>query len=365
MNDIVSIAQYDDIDGIIAPAQNTVFIGHDMQRHFLAQMLDENRLHHALLIEGARGIGKASLAYRLAYYLLTKNNNTKLISERDIMPHMQGDGASHHLNKNIWRQIAQGVHPNLLHVSRGFDDKTQKFRSAITIDDIRKITHFLHQTSSNDDWRIVIIDAADDMNRNSANAVLKTLEEPPRRTIFMLISHNAGRLLPTIRSRCQAIMLKPLLGDEVRDALTHAAGYGDRVDDLQNMGELVKNSDGSVRQAALLLAYGGLDIIQAVETILSQKNFSVDNTFKLATILSAKDAQVQFLFFIDYVLDRVAKLAHDKAMSGDLTGAEIVAQFWYEIERQINDANAYNLDKKQSIIILLQKLHQNLTLSFA
>ncbi len=360
MNDIVSIPQYDDIDGIISPAQNTFFVGHEAQRAFLAQMLDENRLHHALLMEGARGIGKASLAYRLGYILLAKNIAADSIMAQDLRDIINDDAAINFENKNIWRKIAQGAHPNLLHISRAFDPKTQKFRGAITIDDIRKITHFLQQTSSNNDWRIVIIDSADDMNRNGANALLKTLEEPPKRTIFMLISHNAGRLLPTIRSRCQAIMFKPLDHNDLQVALGHAAGFDNGSAQMQDNDELIANSEGSVRKAALMLAYGGLDIIHAVEDILNNKVFSVDGAFKLASVLSAKDAEVQFSFFIDYVLDRVAQLSRDKAIGGDLVTGEKLSQFWNEIEQQIRDATAYNLDKRQSILVLLQKLHQNL-----
>src|SRR5690606_28014279 len=110
----------------------------------------------------------------------------------------------------LFRQIAQGSHPGVLHLTRPMNDKTKAFKSVVTVDEVRKVNRFLSMTSHDGGYRVVIVDPADDMNVNAANALLKTLEEPPPRTLFVLISHSLGSLLPTIRSRCQIIKLKPL-----------------------------------------------------------------------------------------------------------------------------------------------------------
>src|SRR5690606_12804825 len=206
-------------------------------------------MHHALLFEGSKGIGKATLAFHLAGHMLSHGNN--------------GDAPEHLIapdfTRPLWRQIAAGMHPAVLHVDRRFDQKTGKFKTGIPVEEIRRITHFLTRTASDHAWRIVIVDPADDMNRNAANALLKTLEEPPARALFILISHSAGRLLATIRSRCQSIGFKPLEAAALTDALAHV-GPGVGMEREAITQTLLQRSEGSVRKALLLVANGGIEI---------------------------------------------------------------------------------------------------------
>lgn len=343
MRALTAVAEYDDIDGIPQPAQNPEFIGHSDVIDFLNQMRTEKRLHHALLFEGPQGVGKATLAFQFAYGIFSGNSIG--LEKPDV-------------NSQIWRQIAQGTHPGLLHITRPFDSKTQKFRSAITVEEIRQITHFLQQTASDRGWRIVIIDPADDMNRNAANALLKTLEEPPAKALFILVSHHSGRLLPTIRSRCQPIVFKTLGGDEMCQALSLIAGpIGFDAQAPEETAALIKGAQGSVRKAALMLAYGGLEITGMVDKILSQPYWDVSEAYKLATALSARDATVQYSFFTDYVLNLIGNAARHIAVTESAGRANALATFWQALESDMAEAEAYNLDKKQYIIVLLQKIH--------
>src|SRR5262249_18855572 len=153
----------------------------------------------AWLISGPAGIGKATLAYRIARYLL-RYGATASGPEDLAVP----------ANDIVSRQIEAQAHPGLLVLRRQLNEKTGKLKTILEVDEIRRLGAFFGLTSTGGGWRVALVDSADEMNDNAANALLKILEEPPPRGILLLISHAPGRLLPTIRSRCQRLDLKPL-----------------------------------------------------------------------------------------------------------------------------------------------------------
>ncbi|MCZ2204264.1 DNA polymerase III subunit delta' [Bartonella sp. A05] len=341
MNDINFLSKYDDIEGVLSPSQNNILIGHEEVRHFLAQMRREERLHHALLFEGEQGIGKATLAFHFAWNILSNQKNGFLQPEH---------------NSIIWNQIAQGSHPALLHVSRHFDFKTKKFKTAITIDDIRDVMHFLNQTSQDGGWRIVIIDPADDMNKNAANAILKMLEEPPKKTLFIIITHSLGKLLPTIRSRCQQVSLRPLHNDEMKQAISHVCSNQMLTD--TEIETIMQKSQGSLRKAALLICYGGLEIVKTIDNLLKNSTCNPVIVHNLAQTLSSFDADIQFKQFCDEVLDIVRKRAFMLAEKGAFSLSKQCAQTWRDIHQEIVELRSFNLDKKQFVINMLFKVHK-------
>ncbi|MCZ2328265.1 DNA polymerase III subunit delta' [Bartonella sp. F02] len=342
MSDVAVPCQYDDIEGVLSPSQNNIIIGHEKVRHFLAQMCREERLHHALLFEGERGIGKTTLAFHLAWNLLTNQKSEFL----------QPDS-----NSLIWHQIMQGCHPNVLHVSRCFDLKTKKFKTSITIDEIRNITHFLNQTSRDGGWRIVIIDSADDMNKNAANAILKTLEEPPKKTLFIIITHCSRKILPTIRSRCQQVFLQPLCNNEMRQAISHVFSNNLLMDE-KTIESIIQKSHGSLRKTALLICYDGLEIIQTIEKLLEQKVYNPAIVQSFAQKLSSFDTNIQFQQFCDEILNIIQKKAVVLAENGNLILSKKYAQIWQDINKEISEIQLFNLDKRQFIINLLFKVHK-------
>ncbi|GAA5106999.1 DNA polymerase III subunit delta' [Bartonella jaculi] len=342
MSDVNFLRQYDDIDTVLSPSQNNTIFGHETARHFLAQMRKEEHLHHALLLEGERGIGKATLAFHFAWNILSSQKGDFLQPEHDSI---------------TWRQITRGSHPNLLHVSRRFDVKTQKFKTGILIDDIRDIMHFLNQTSQDNGWRIVIIDSADDMGRSAANAILKTLEEPPTKTLFILITHSSGRLLPTIRSRCQKISLRPLCNDEMKKVITHVFSNQD-VTDEEIVEVIIPRSKGSPRRAALLICQGGLEIVKTIDTFLEQSVCNLAIVHTLAQTLSSPSSSIQFQQFCDELLDKIEKRAIMLSERGDLVRSKKCAWVLQEIHQEIGEIQTFNLDKKQFIINLLFRVHK-------
>ncbi|AGF75863.1 DNA polymerase III subunit delta' [Bartonella vinsonii] len=342
MNDVNTLRQYDDIDTILSPSQNNMIFGHQDARHFLTQMHKAGRLHHALLFEGEQGIGKATLAFHLAWNILSSQKGNFLQPEH---------------NSIIWRQITKGSHPSLLHISRRFDLKTQKFKTGVLIEDIRDVMHFLNQTSQDNGWRIVIIDPADDMNKSAANAILKTLEEPPKKTLFILITHSLGRLLPTIRSRCQKISLRPLHNDEVKKVLTHIFSRQNLADE-KIIEMVIERSKGNPRKAALLICHGAFEIIKTIDTLLEQSVCNPTVVHTLAQTLSSLSSDIQFQQFCDEILDKIQKKAIMLVENGELTLSKQCAQAWQEVHHEIGETQSFNLDKKQFIINLLFKVQK-------
>ncbi|WP_026623168.1 DNA polymerase III subunit delta' [Ensifer sp. WSM1721] len=339
----MTIERPDVLEGAIAPAENSKLFGHKEAEAFLAQSYRSGKGHHAILIEGPEGIGKATLAFRFANHILRH-------PEPAEAPDSLGDPDPASI---VTRQIASGASHNLLHLSRPVDEKTGRPKGAITVDEVRRAGKFFGQTSGSGNWRIVIIDPADDLNRNAANAILKILEEPPRRSLFLVLTHAPGKLLPTIRSRCLPLRLKPLEAGAMRQALAHlgfdVAGA--------NAERILAAADGSVSEALKLINYGGLDIAEAFEDILKGQGPSVRKSMhKLADILSAKDSETIFDFFSSLLTGRVMQSAREAAHAGDIDRAERLAKLSSNFAERLALSDAYNLDRKQTILSLMDDL---------
>ena len=187
------------------PRETYSFVGHLDEELALADGLKSGRMHHAWLITGTKGLGKATLAYRFARVAL----GAKRVGPRalDVDPEDQ-----------VARRINAQSHPDLFVLRRGLNDRGRP-RREIAVDDARELGHFFSLAPSEGGMRVAVIDAVDDLNNNSANAILKTLEEPPARSVLLLVCHAPGAILPTIRSRCRRLALRPLSDAQVAEAL--------------------------------------------------------------------------------------------------------------------------------------------------
>lgn len=338
--------QYDTIPEIAEPAENPFLFGHEEAVRHVADAYRSGKLHHGLLLGGPPGIGKATFAFHLAHHLLSNpvpENAPETFSPPDP-------------DTALFRQIAQGSHPAILHLTRPFNEKTKSFKTVVTVEEIRKVTRFLSMTSHDGGYRVVIVDPADDMNVNAANALLKTLEEPPARTLFVLISHSLGALLPTIRSRCQTVKLKPLPPKVLLQALRSLNAEMPETEAAINA--LAERAGGSVRDALLLTQYGGLDIAQVVSDTVSAKAFAVASASRIADAVGGKDNAVQFAIFNQTVLDLIARKAHIAATQNELATAHRYSEFWRETDRMILETDTYNLEKRQHVMGLLRRMWQ-------
>lgn len=331
------------LDGAIAPAEQTRLFGHDAAQAFLAQSYRSGKGHHAILIEGPEGIGKATLAFRFAHYVLSH-------PDPQTAPETLADPEP---SSALGRQIASGASHNLLHLSRPVDEKTGKVRAAITVDEVRRAGKFFAQTSGTGNWRIVIVDPADDLNRNAANAILKILEEPPRNALFLVLTHAPGKLLPTIRSRCLPLTLAPLGAPDLTRALDN---LGVNLPEGQSE-RLLAAAGGSVATALKLINYGGFDILEAFQAIIAgQGRAPRKDVHKLAEVLSAKDGDTLYDFFCGQAIAQVTQQARAAALRGEIIGAERMARLSSSLSEKMGIAAAYNLDRKQTVIEILDEI---------
>ena len=254
----------DDIEGddepggepqpVAPPRQNPLLLGHEAAEGVLINAYRSGRMPHAWLLSGPRGIGKATLAFRFARFLLAEGEAAAGLFAAP--PASLAVAAEH----PVFRRTASGGHADLLVVERSLDPKRKKLRSEIVVDDTRAIAGFLRLTPAEGSWRVVIVDGADMMNRNAANALLKILEEPPKKALLLLVSDNPGRLLPTIRSRCRILALKPLAEAEVSDALARYRpdlAAADRA-------ILAQLAEGSIGRGLELAVAGGVGLYRSL-----------------------------------------------------------------------------------------------------
>ena len=250
----------------LKPRGNPQLFGHEKAESILLDAFNSERLHHAWLICGPKGIGKSTLAFRFARFLLAqppKSGGGALFSDK--MPATPPKSLDISPENPVFRRIAANGHADLMTVEKAYDEKSDRRKTEIAVGDVRGIGGFLSRTAAEGGWRVVVIDAADEMNRNAANAVLKILEEPPKQAILLLACHNPGRLLPTITSRCRKLALSPLDKTIVAD-LIRCHQPETSPDDAKSLALL---SEGSIGRALSLAEVGGLDFYKDLIDLLS------------------------------------------------------------------------------------------------
>ncbi len=240
------------------PAANPHLSGNAAAERALLDAYNSGRLPHAWLISGPRGIGKATLAYRFARFVFAQGGGG-LFGEA-----APADGLRLAADHPVFRRVASGGHADLKVIEKRKNPKTGKMRTEIIINDVRGAGSFLSLTAAEGGWRVVIVDAADEMNPNSANAILKILEEPPDRALLLLVSHNPGRLLPTIRSRCRRLNMQALEAAAVAAlARQYLPGLG-----AGEAERLARLAEGSIGRALALAEAGGLGFHDEITSIL-------------------------------------------------------------------------------------------------
>jgi DNA polymerase-3 subunit delta' len=341
------------------PRETYGLLGHAQAEKTMLEAWNSGRLAHAWLITGPKGIGKASLAYRFARFVLAGGGEGGGLfggppDSLDIAP-----------DHPVFRRVASQGHADLEVVERGWsDDKKTRLRTEIVVDDVRGVGGFMALTPAEGGWRVVIIDAACEMNRNAANAVLKVLEEPPRNALMLLASHSPGRLLPTIRSRCRRLALQPLETSVVRDLLgRHRPDL-----DPDDADALAKLGEGSIGKALALADEGGLDLYREVLGLLSAlPRLDVAALHAFSDRVAKPDADAAFKTLTELLTWWLARMIRIGGRGGQL--AEVIPgeaalmnrlltaaslEHWLEVWEKITAlfarTEAVHLDRKQTVL---------------
>jgi DNA polymerase III subunit delta' len=345
--EIKETPEVDALPGIPLPRERARLIGHGDTERELLEAYRSKRLHHAWILGGPKGIGKATLAYRFARFAIAHPDR---FGEEVARANDLSVPETH----PVFRQIAMSANPNILHLRRPWDEKGKRFKSELPVDEIRKTVSFFGTTASGSAWRICIVDAADDMNISSANALLKVLEEPPAKCLFLVLSHAPGRLLPTIRSRCRRIDLTPLSGDEIAEGLEDLCP-GD-VPDAEAMKDLVGFADGSLRSALTLLSGDGLAINKGFVKLAEQApDVDVVALHGLGDLVAARGQTDNWESFLH--IARQWLHGRMKAEAASAPGRLVSwADMWEKMNRAAADTDALNLDRKQVVLDVFRNL---------
>jgi DNA polymerase III subunit delta' len=323
----------DDSPDLPHPRSTSILFGHADAEAALLNAYRSDRVPHAFLLVGPKGIGKATLAYRFARFVLAHPDAAA--PEVRAATSLAVDPAN-----PVACRIAAQAQGDLLVLERTLNDK-DVLRQQIAVDDVRRTVSFFGSTAGEGGWRIAIVDAVDELNRSSANALLKVLEEPPRRAILLLVSHSAARVPSTLRSRCRRILLRPLAQVDVAAAVSTALG---REPGDPEVAAASAAADGSVARAIALLDDGALALRQqAINQLDRLPALDPRGLHALGEALAGTDPQ-PLAAFVDTVNAWLARRIESDL--DDIGRLDRLAQGFERINQAARDAEMYNLERK-------------------
>ncbi len=332
----------DQLAGFPHPRQATSLSGHGEAASAILEGLRSGRLHHAWLIGGPEGIGKATFAYHVAKMLLGLKPGVVAAPSSIVV-----DAASQSA-----RLVIAQAHPDLVVLRRQPATDKKNATTQIPVETVRRALDVFASTTSAGGWRVCIVDSVEDLNNAGANALLKVLEEPLPRSIFLMVAHQPGSVMPTIRSRCRKLMLNPLSAAEMAEALA-------RLDVSNRPGEIAQAialADGSVRRALVRLDPETLSLITGTRAILSDlPSVPLKAAQAMAEQLAGRSGEADFFIFLETVEDWVNAQVHALAGQGAHRLAPL-AQVWEKISATVRETDALNLDRRPVVLSIFHDL---------
>jgi DNA polymerase-3 subunit delta' len=322
------------------PRRRTSLRGHEAQEAQLLHAYASGRMHHAWLLAGPQGIGKATLAYRLARFVLQFPDPHTAVGRTSLFVPADAPAA---------RRIASQGHADLLVIERSWDEKNKRLKAEISAEGARAASDFFSRTAGEGGWRLCIVDAADDLSSESANAILKILEEPPARSLFVLVSHQPGRLLPTIRSRCIRLDMHPLSIEHTCEVLAEI-GAGSKGEDLGLAANLSRGSPG--RALDLITSPGAACFARFAEAA-GNRGLSASARLRLADAFSGRGTARDFDIFCELLQEWMARQARTDALQGRRSTFATVHD---EVAHSLRLTNALNLDRRQAVLDALDAI---------
>ena len=332
----------DRLPGVQHPRHRAVLFGHDEAERAFLTAFSAGRLHHAWLLGGPEGIGKATLAYRVARYLLAfgvRPAQTLAVDPQD----------------RAARQVSALSHPNLVVLRRPAATDTKAAATAIPVDAVRRAQALFGATAADGGYRVCVVDSADDLTISSANALLKLIEEPPPRSIFLLVAHAPQRLLPTVRSRCRRLLLRPLLDPDLAAVIRSLpAPWGTCSDG--DLAAAARVAEGSVRRALLALDGDRMNAVREARTLLEAlPRMDVKRVLGLAEALSRRDADETY----ELVLETLGRWTSERLNARAGEGAACLAplvEVCDKVARAAREVEIYNLDRRPLIVSMFGDL---------
>lgn len=351
--EVVELPEADRLGTFPHPRMTQRLVGHADAAAEIGAGVAQGTSHHAWLLVGPRGVGKATLAYKAARFAMSEPADR--VSSADLT--IRGGGI-------LDAQLRALSHPGLLLIRRPYDQKDKRFRTVITVDEVRRLRDFLGHTAGDGAWRVVIIDAVDEMSGAAANALLKTLEEPPPRTVFFLVCSEPGKLLPTVRSRCRLLTLEPLSDPELaRAAAAAATAAGVTLPAGDEMPALMRASEGRPGRLLALSTEGGATLIAAIANIFRRlPTLDWSAIHVLADEVGASGADGRFQMFVELLNDRIAAEIQAFARGGEtslISGAPALVTWtalWETVLSDHQRVEALNLDKKSFVLSVVDRL---------
>jgi DNA polymerase-3 subunit delta' len=342
------------------PWRNERLVGHDTAERTMLAAQQTGKLHHAWLLTGPRGIGKATLAWRFARFLLAGQAGGLFGAPDSLEVAREAPGRA---------LVDARSHPDLFHLRRTLDPNARelRIRNEIAVADVRELGSFMHMTPAMGNWRVAIVDAADEMNIASANAVLKILEEPPPNSVLLMVAHAPGRLLPTIRSRCRRLALHPLAEETV------IALLGDYAPNASpdERAALARLAEGSIGRALELASAGSLALYrEMVEVLSTLPDLDMPRLHGFAERFARRGEEANADWrSLNYLFDGWLKGLLREGAVGERTTPVVAAErglrekfltaasldrwmeAWEKIARLMSRSDAVNTDRKQTVLV--------------
>ena len=308
------------------PREATHLFGQQEAVATFLQAVQSGRLHHAWILSGPQGVGKASFAYQAARYLLNPQHGSKF----DVDPASLTS-----------RQVLALSHPDLHVLRRKAESEKKPIPNEISVDLARDAIGFFGSTAGAGGYRVLIVDSADHLNRNSANALLKAIEEPPKQAVIFIVAHMIGRLLPTIRSRCRILPFRSLEQSDVAQIL---AASGDH-DDAE-VRQAAARARGSARRGFQWLDDRFASVSTHVENLLAQlPDYDRGEVLAMSEAFGRKEGRADFETMRESVLDWLSAQIEMRAGEGVHRLAPL-AEVWEKTEQAVREAERYNLDRR-------------------
>ncbi|MGZ5917798.1 MAG: DNA polymerase III subunit delta' [Methyloceanibacter sp.] len=354
----------DRLEGFSAPREVDRLFGHKAGLAEFEDALRSGRLHHAWLLIGPEGIGKATLAYHLAREVLALGEAAP--GERTQVSPI-GD------NHPVFRKVAALSHPNLLLLRRSWNEKSKRYSQWIGVDEVRRLRSFLGHSAGEVGWRVVIVDRADELNQNAANALLKALEEPPQRTLFLLVAMAEGRIPVTIRSRCRTLRVTALDAKDLEEAAGAALARDGYEIDAELLATALALSQGSVRRALELATGEGIGLYRELLAALGRlPELDGPRLHRLVERLGGASDSERLDLFLSLLLGLLERLIRAAATREELSSDERElarrlfassnlphwVEVWHAIGRAKADAASLNLDRSLLVLEAFYRLQQ-------